>query len=135
VNADVALALDTTAVTDTPEGVWDNGLVLGGGPAVKYMDFSLVASRKVVRAMEATAARLGIDCQREIFPGIGTDAGEMHKAHAGVPSGVISIPSRYAHSPNEVIDLGDLDGCAALLGGFILDMRNAKDFAFLPEIK
>jgi endoglucanase len=135
VSADVAIAVDTTAVTDTPEGVWDNGLQLGAGPAVKYMDFSLVASRKVVRALESTAERLGIPCQQELFPGIGTDAGELHKAHAGVPSGVISIPSRYAHSPNEVIDLGDLDGCADLLRGFILDMRSPADFAFLPEIK
>jgi len=129
--ADVAIAVDTTAVTDTPEGITDNGLELGAGPAIKVMDFSMTASSAVVRALEKAADQAGIACQKEIFLGIGTDAGEMHKAGNGVPGGVISIPSRYAHSPHEVIDLGDLQQCKDLLEAFIYDMKDAGDYGFL----
>lgn len=33
----------------------------------------------------------------------------------GVPSGTISIPSRYVHSPSEMVDLGDVQACVDLV--------------------
>ena len=76
----------------------------------------------------ALAKQLGLPYQIEIFPGIGTDAGEMHKEKAGVPTGVISIPSRYAHCPHEVIDWGDLDQCKQLLAAFLQSMEENTSF-------
>ena len=32
-----------------------------------------------------------------------------------VPAGAVSIPTRHAHRPGQVIDLGDLEAAAALL--------------------
>ena len=92
------------------------------------MDGSLVANTKVRRRLQELCAKLNIFCQIEVFPGIGTDAGEMHKEKAGVPTGVISIPSRYAHCPHEVIDWGDMDQCLKLLQAFILSLREPGEF-------
>lgn len=130
-NPDVSLAVDTTAVSDTPEEMMDNSLALGKGPGIKVMDFSLIASVHVRRKLEEVAKQLGIPYQLEVFPGIGTDAGEMHLSKEGVPSGVLSIPSRYAHSAVEVIDLEDLKHTKCLLQGFLESSKTKDDFNFL----
>ncbi|MCR5795072.1 MAG: M42 family metallopeptidase [Solobacterium sp.] len=129
---DAALAVDTTAVSDTPEAMMDRTLALGGGAGIKIMDASLIASKAVWKFMEKAAEEENIPYQTEIFTGIGTDAGALHMGYAGVPSGVISVPSRYAHSCIEMIDTEDFENCAKLLKAFLYRMRSREDFAFLP---
>ena len=58
----------------------------------------------------------------------------MHKEKAGVPTSVLSIPSRYAHCPVEIIDLDDLKATADLLSAFICAMRTREEFAFLSNL-
>ena len=128
---DVALAVDTTAVSDTPEEMMDGTLKLGAGAGIKVMDFSLIASKAVWQFMRDTAEAEQIPYQLEIFTGIGTDAGALHMGADGVPSGVISVPSRYAHSNIEMIDLRDCEACGKLLQAFVPSMRSADQFAFL----
>ena len=123
ITADVAIAVDTTAASDTFEAMMDNTTRLGDGVAIKAMDFSLLASLAVRRKLTALAEENAIPYQTEVFCGIGTDAGEMHKEKAGVPTCVLSIPSRYAHCPVEVLDLGDLAATKDLLSAFIVSMR------------
>lgn len=131
ITADVAIAIDTTAVSDTFEGMMDHTLALGAGVGIKAMDHSLMASVAVRRQLTELAVQHGIPHQIEVFCGIGTDAGEMHKEKAGVPTCTLSIPSRYAHCPYEVIDLGDLQATHDLLTRFILSMRSREEFSFL----
>ena len=131
IQADLALAIDTTAVSDTFESMMDQTLALGKGPAVKILDASLISSPAVRRKLVEVAKNNNIPYQLEIFPGIGTDAGELHLSNKGIPSGVISIPSRYAHSPVEVIDMIDLEYTKELLKQFILAMRDKKEFSFI----
>ena len=131
ITADVAIAVDTTAASDTFEAMMDNTTRLGDGVAIKAMDFSLLASLAVRRKLTALAEENAIPYQTEVFCGIGTDAGEMHKEKAGVPTCVLSIPSRYAHCPVEVLDLGDLQATKDLLSAFIAAMRDKAEFAFL----
>ena len=133
ITADVAIAVDTTAASDTFEAMMDNTTRLGDGVSIKAMDFSLLASLSVRRKLTRLAEENNIPHQIEIFGGIGTDAGEMHKEKAGVPTCVLSIPSRYAHCPVEVIDLGDLTATKDLLTAFILSMRDKAEYAFLAQ--
>lgn len=131
IEADVALAVDTTAVSDTVEEMMDDTLGLGRGPGIKVMDFSLIASVAVRKKLVALAKSNEIPYQLEVFSGIGTDAGELSAGHRGVPTGVLSIPSRYAHSPIEVIDLEDLQHTKELLVHFIEDLHPNSSFAFI----
>jgi len=134
ITADVAIAVDTTACSDTFEAMMDNTLCMGQGVGIKVMDFSLLASVHVRKKLQRLAEENAIPHQLEIFGGIGTDAGEMHKEKAGVPTSVLSIPSRYAHCPVEVIDLGDLQAAKDLLTAFITSMRTKEEFAFLAPM-
>lgn len=129
--ADVALAIDTTAVSDTPEEMMDNTLGLGVGTGIKVMDVSLIASVTVRQRLVSLAKQHNIPHQMEIFAGIGTDAAALQLSQGGVPTGVLSIPTRGAHSPTEVLDWGDFEATQKLLQVFMESMRTAAEFAFL----
>ncbi len=129
--ADVALALDMTALDDTPETP-TRYLELGKGPAIKVMDNSLLAHPAMRRTLEAAAERAGVPYQLEILLGIGTDAGAMHQAGRGAPTGCISVGNRYTHSPIEMIDVRDLEGAYRLLRETVVSIHEA-DLGFLPK--
>ncbi|MFD2045090.1 M42 family metallopeptidase [Ornithinibacillus salinisoli] len=126
--ADVAIALDTTAVSDTTEEMMDQTLELGAGTGIKVMDASLIANKKVRNHLVEIAEQHTIPHQLEVFPGIGTDAGELTLAQHGIPTGVLSIPSRYAHSSIEVIDLKDLKATKDLLVAFVKEMKSSDGY-------
>ncbi|SFC71235.1 endoglucanase [Bacillus sp. OV322] len=128
--ADAAIAIDTTAVSDTPEETMDRSLMLGAGTGIKVMDFSLIVPRTMKNLLISLAKSENIPYQLEVFPGIGTDGGAVNYANRGIPTGVLSIPSRYAHSPAEVIDLSDLEATKDLLKAFILIMEENQSFSF-----
>jgi putative aminopeptidase FrvX len=128
---DFGLAIDTTACGDTPDPLLDGTIVLGAGPAIKLMDFSLIAHPGVKKQLEKLARQLEIPYQYEILAGIGTDAGAIHESRGGVPTGVISIPSRYTHSPIEVIDKKDVEHAYELMKAFILHIEDLKNYRFI----
>ena len=128
---DVALSVDTTAASDTPESMMDKTLCLGKGPGIKAMDGSLLASKSVRKFLQKVAEENNIPYQVEILVGIGTDAGEMQHAGKGVPTCGISIPSRSAHSAVELIDLEDAENAKELLKAFVLSMKDKDEFKFV----
>ncbi|MBQ9924719.1 MAG: M42 family metallopeptidase [Clostridia bacterium] len=131
IHADVALSIDTTAASDTFESMMDQMVCLGKGPGIKAMDFSFISSVAVRRKLQKVAKENNIPYQLEVFTGIGTDAGELHMAHEGVPTGSVSVPSRNAHTALEVIDLQDVEYAKQLLEAFILALEDKDEFAFV----
>ncbi|GAB6876753.1 M42 family metallopeptidase [Thermaerobacter litoralis] len=115
IEPDVAVAVDITLAGDTPEPRYRVAVELGKGPAIKVKDNSQIAHPLVRRWMETAAEEHGIPYQWEVLPFGGTDAGAMQLARAGVPAGTLSIPTRYAHTPGEMVDAGDLEQAARLL--------------------
>lgn len=115
---DMAIALDVTHANDFPrtkEATTHVVSELGKGAAVKIMDRGLIAMPTVVQALEDAAKKAGVPTQREILLGGATDGAAIHKARAGVPTGVISIPCRYVHAPCEMVDIRDLEGAVRIL--------------------
>ena len=52
----------------------------------------------------------------------------MIRSGRGPATGVVSIPTRYMHSPNETIAVSDLDACTELLAEFIRQIDAESDF-------
>lgn len=129
-NADAAIAIDTTAVSDTPEGTMDGSLQLGAGTAIKVMDFSLIVQKTIKDMLRKVAQEENIPHQLEVFPGIGTDGGAISLANKGIPTGVLSIPSRYTHSPVETVNLNDLTATKDLVKAFIFHLDELTTFTF-----
>ena len=114
VNPDLGLAVDITDSYDTPNN-YENSLAMGKGPAIKVMDDYLIADGRIVHWMTAAAEKLEIPYQYEVLTEGGTDAGAIQDARAGVPAGCLSISTRYAHSPSEMVDYQDVLHAVKLL--------------------
>ncbi|MDJ0331303.1 M42 family metallopeptidase [Planococcus sp. S3-L1] len=127
---DFALAIDTTPTSDTYDVLMTGTRLLGSGPCIKIADKSLISHPLVTSLLEKVAVEQSIPHQHEIFMGIGTDAGAIHMTSTGVSSGVVSIPSRYTHTPIEIIDLDDLENTVRLVEAFIFASKRlvGKDF-------
>ena len=57
-----------------------------------------------------------------------TDADAIHVAREGIATGLLSIPNRYMHSPNEMVSLEDLDRAATLIAETCRAVTPATDF-------
>ncbi|MCD6243273.1 M42 family metallopeptidase [Candidatus Bathyarchaeota archaeon] len=107
---DVGLALDVTVAGDVP-GVTEveAPIKMGAGPSFTVADRGLITHPKVLRLLVETAEKLGIPYQLETgLPGT-TDAARIALTREGVPAGVISIPTRYIHSPASLLSLKDVE--------------------------
>jgi putative aminopeptidase FrvX len=116
---DLALAADVTVPGDHPGiEMKDAAVEVGKGPVITIADASgrgLIASPKVVEWLVETARQNSIAIQLEAAEGGTTDATAIHLTKAGIPTGVISVATRYIHSPVEVISLNDINNAADLM--------------------
>jgi endoglucanase len=116
---DCAIATDVTIPGDHPGiEMKDAAVEMGKGPVITLVDASgrgLIASRKIVKWLTDTAQANGIQVQMEVGSGGTTDATAIHLNKGGVPSTTISPPTRYIHSPVEVLDIQDIEAGIELL--------------------
>ncbi|OHW62955.1 putative aminopeptidase YsdC [Andreesenia angusta] len=114
IEPEFGLALDITGSGDTPE---DGRLAvgLGKGAAIKLKDRGIVVDPRVKNYMVDMAKVNDIDYQLEILEFGATDSGAIHLSKSGVPTGVISVPTRFVHSPTETIYKSDVEHCIDLL--------------------
>jgi endoglucanase len=111
---DYAIAVDVTATGDTPEAPTME-VRLGGGPAIKVKDAMFIAHPLVKDKLLEYAGHLNLPVQLEVLEHGTTDAAVIQLVGEGVLSGVVSIPTRYVHSANELCDLDDVEGAVRLL--------------------
>lgn len=128
IRPDVALVVDVTFSTDAPdinkkelgEHSLGGGPVLSRGSAVHPIVFERLAE---------LAEREGIAHSVQAAPrGTHTDADAIYTTRSGVPTGLVSVPNRYMHSPNEVVSLADLESSAQLLAAFVRSLDADSDF-------
>ena len=118
IDADYALAVDVTDVGDTPSDK-PMAVKLGGGAAIKVMDRSVICHSEVRNKLIELADADKIPCQLEVLTAGGTDAGAVHTTGTGIKTGAISIPTRYIHSPSEMVDKNDIESCIKLICRFL----------------
>ncbi|MFL5760836.1 MAG: M42 family metallopeptidase [Thermomicrobiales bacterium] len=124
----VAIAIDVTHATDYPEAdkKSDGEVRLGGGPVLSR---GASLNPVVFEGLRDTAATMGLDCPVQGAPrSSGTDADAMIRSGAGTATGLVSIPNRYMHSPNEVVSLADLENAAKLIAAFVGTITADSDF-------
>jgi putative aminopeptidase FrvX len=127
---DVAIVVDVTHATDAP-GVdvkqvggkhgLGSGPVLGAGATIHPVIFDLLRD---------TAEQEGIPYAIEVSGrGTGTDADAVNISRAGVPTGIVSLPLRYMHSPTEMVELADVEAAARLIAAFAQRLDGTTSFA------
>ena len=120
VDPDVGIALDVTIAGDVP-GVreFDTTVKMGKGPALTVTDSGLITHPKVLRWLIETAEENKIAYQLETGLLGTTDAARISLTRQGIPSGTISIPTRYIHSPVGMLSLKDMENSAKLTAAAI----------------
>ena len=114
VQPDIGIVVDVTATGDTPNGIRMD-VSLGKGPAIKLCDQGMISDPRIVKWMKETAEEAGIPYQLEILEKGSTDATVIQLSRAGVPTGVVSIPCRYIHSPSEMVHSEDVQQSIKLI--------------------
>ncbi len=129
----IAIVVDVTFATDYPDAdqrQW-NTVALGGGPVLSRGSAN---NSRIFRRLCAIAERESIPYSVQIAPRYtGTDADAIHHARGGVASAVISIPNRYMHSPNEMIDLNDVEHAVRLIAAFVRSVASLEEF--MPAVR
>jgi len=115
VDPDLAIALDVTIAGDVP-GVreFDTTVKMGKGPALTISDSGLITHPKVLRWLLDTSEEEKIPFQLETGLLGSTDAARISLTRQGIPTGNISIPTRYIHSPVGMLCLKDIENSAKL---------------------
>jgi tetrahedral aminopeptidase len=126
INPDIGIAVDITGAFDVP-GVPEHQQVtkLNEGIAIKINDSASISNHGIVKFLKKTAKKYKIKAQYEILPFGGTDAAGMQKFGKG-PVCTLSVPTRYAHSPNEMIHKKDVQAGIDLLVKFIEEYDKCK---------
>ncbi len=125
---DLAIAVDLTFATDQP------GIELG--PITKHTMGSGPVIARGTTLHPAVSDLLHETAEQEEIPftveslgrGTGTDADAIHLSRAGVPTGLVSVPSRYMHSPVEMVSLADIDAAARLIAAFAQRLKPGMSF-------
>lgn len=128
VNPHIAVAVDVSHATDHPDS--DNRkfgeLKLGGGPVLAR---GANINPRVYERLVAAADRLKLSYQVEGEPRpTSTDARAIQMARAGVATGLVCVPLRYMHTPSELVNLDDVEGCVQLLVQFAKELKKG-DYA------
>jgi endoglucanase len=58
----------------------------------------------------------------------GTDADAIQVSRAGVPTGLVSVPVRYMHSPVELAAVEDIEAAARLIAAFAQRLEPGMSF-------
>jgi endoglucanase len=126
---DVAIVVDLTHATDQPgvelgpitKHTLDSGPVIARGTTLHPKVFELMYEAGEAEKISFTVESLG--------KATGTDADAIHLSRSGIPTGLVSIPCRYMHSPVEMVSLQDVDAAARLIAAFARRLEPGTSFA------
>lgn len=128
IEPDIALVVDVTFSTDAP-GIEKKEVgehKLGGGPVLTRGSAS---HPLVFERLAEIADRESIPFTISAAPKwTSTDADGIFLSRAGVATAVLSVPNRYMHSPNEMVNVNDLTATARLIAAFCRDLQSDEDF-------
>lgn len=132
---DIALGLDVTPSCDVPDVESYSDVVIGKGPALTYMNHhgrgtlaGLVPNIKFLSLLEEIAQKNDIPIQREVALGVLTETAYILFENSKTVVANISIPTRYTHTPIEVISLEDIMNCYSLLSKFLKEYKPTQEF-------
>lgn len=112
---DLALAFDVTVAGGVP-GVKEveAPVKMREGPVIGVMDAGLITHPRVLSLLVDSAEENKVTYQLETGLAGSTDAARIALTREGVPCGVLSIPTRYIHSPSSMLSLSDVEKAAKL---------------------
>ncbi len=123
VNPDVAIIAEVDVAGDVP-GIKpeESHIKLGGGPSLLVYDARMIPNQKLRDLIIATAKDNNIPLQLSAMEGGATDGSAYHLHRTGVPTAVISVPTRHIHCHNAIFHRDDYDNTVKLLTALMLKL-------------
>ena len=115
----LAICLEGTPADDTFTPAGEAQGALRGGVQIRYRDGSMIAHPGLVAFARKVAQECGIRHQCAVRTGGGTNGGAIHLAGTGVPTLVLGIPVRYAHTHYGYSAASDVDDAVALAAAIV----------------
>jgi putative aminopeptidase FrvX len=120
VNPDVGIILEVDIAGDVPGMKPEESTIkLGSGPVMLAYDARMIPNLKLRDLVIETAAKNGIPLQLSAMEGGATDGGPIHLHKVGVPTVVLSVPTRHIHCHNAIIHRDDYDHAIRLIVAII----------------
>jgi putative aminopeptidase FrvX len=119
---DVTFATDAPGIDEKEHGKHElgSGPVITRGATIHPAVFELLHETAEAQDIPFTVDATGRHT--------GTDADAVHLARAGIPTGVVSVPLRYMHSPVELVQLDDVQNAARLIAAFAQSLGPGTSF-------
>ncbi len=115
---ELGIALDVGLCGDVPGTTSINHPAqLRGGPIVVHQDSSANYSARMCRAIVEAGRQRDIPVQQAIFQNYGSDGSALLRR--GIETILLTMPTRYTHSPNEMVTESDCNACVDLMLAFL----------------
>lgn len=114
IEPEYGISVDITPAGDIPS-LQNSTSKMGAGVGIKLMDPGLIIHPELKTLLEDTAKSNHIPYQFEVMKRGGTDAGAFQSIKNGVKSAALSIPTRHAHTSNEMCSKKDVNAAIDLL--------------------
>jgi endoglucanase len=123
VNPDVAIITEVDVAGDVP-GIKpeESHIKLGAGPSLLVYDARMLPNQRLRDLVIGTAKKNDIPLQLSAMEGGATDGGPIHLHRGGVPTVVISVPTRGIHGHNSIFNLKDFDWTVDLLVALVMEL-------------
>ncbi len=130
VKPDVAICFEGSPADDTFLPAYQQQTKVGKGPMLRFIDSRMITNPRFQRFALDMAQKEGIPVQKGVRDGGATNASALHLAEQGIPTIVIGIPVRYAHTHWGVASMVDIDASIALARAILTNLDKAVIDAF-----
>ena len=124
---DVAIVLEGPPADDLPGTAEFVQCAMGKGPQLRAYDPTMITNPRLFALFKERAQVRKLPYQVAVRDSGGTDAAVIHVHAAGVPSIVIGVPIRYAHSHLGLVSLKDYEAAIELVVD-VVEHLDAKAF-------
>jgi len=132
VDPDVCIVLEGSPAADSfGSSSGDRQGVLGEGVQIRLFDPTMIPNPGLRDFALDLAESESIPYQTLVRDTGGTDAGPIHLHGHGVPTIVLAVPVRYAHSPTGLIHADDYDNALALVKAAVMKLDAATVAGFV----
>jgi len=129
-DAEINLAIDITVSWESPGRSPEQWVTrLGHGVGLKVVDMSHISHPRLLRHLRDIADARKIPYQLEVLLHGGTDAAAMQRARGGSVASTLSVPTRNAHTVNEMASIADIQATIDLLAAY-LEEAGSRDYRY-----
>lgn len=120
---DLAIVLEAPPADDTFRNKYTSQGGINKGVQIRHIDPTMIANPKFVKFIKEIGKKYEIKYQETVRESGGTNAGKIHLENLGIPTVVLGIPVRYAHSHHNFISIFDYNETLKLVK-FLLNELN-----------